>query len=102
MFKVFSCVIYTIISKIVCIDYLGHEKKKLSDLRPGPGGSYKHFNKIYDIVLRFGVPGLLINFVSCRGFMKNNDYVVVIKFSNRMFEYYLNKGFIFFIVIKTI
>ena len=27
MFKVFSCVIYTITSNYVCIDYLGYEKK---------------------------------------------------------------------------
>ena len=27
MFKVLSCVIYTIISSYVCIDYLGYEKK---------------------------------------------------------------------------
>ena len=28
-----SCVIYTIMNKYVCIDYLGSEKSKLSDLR---------------------------------------------------------------------
>ena len=44
MFRVLSCVIYTIISNYVCIGYLGSEKK-LSDLRLGSGGSYKHFNK---------------------------------------------------------
>ena len=30
MFKVLSCVIYTIIDRYVCIDYLGTEKKKIS------------------------------------------------------------------------
>ena len=35
LFRVLSCVIYTIINKYVCIDYLGSEKSKLSDLRLG-------------------------------------------------------------------
>ena len=33
IFRVLSCVIYKIISKYVCIDYLGSEKATLSDLR---------------------------------------------------------------------
>ena len=45
MFIVFSCVIYTIISNYVCIDYLGSEKTKLGDLRLGVAGSYKHLDK---------------------------------------------------------
>ena len=100
MFKVWSCVIYTIIRNYVCIDYLGYEKK-IGDLRLGPGGCYKHFNKIYDNVLGFVIPDMLMNFLSCCGFFKNNDSVVVLKCPNRMFEYYLNKGFIF-LMIKNI
>ena len=71
-------------------------EKKLSDLRLGTGGSYKHFNKKYDNVLGFGIPDLLMNFFSCRGFLKNNDSVVILKCHNRMFEYYFNKVFIVF------
>ena len=37
-----------------------------------------------------------MNFLSCRGFLKNNDYAVILKCPNRIFEYYLNKGFIIF------
>ena len=35
MFRVFSCVIYTIIINYVCTDYLGPDKSKLSALRLG-------------------------------------------------------------------
>ena len=35
MSKVLSCVIYRIIDRYVCIDYLGTEKKKISDLKIG-------------------------------------------------------------------
>ena len=34
MFKVLSCVIYTIIDRYVCIDYLGTEIKKISGRMP--------------------------------------------------------------------
>ena len=71
-------------------------RKKISDLRLGTGKSYKHFNKKYDNVLGFEIPDLLINFLSCNGFLKNNDSVVLPKFSDRIFEYYFIKGFIIF------
>ena len=72
MFSVLSYVIYTIIRNYVCIDYLGSEKSKLSDLRLVVAGSYKHIGKRYDNVLGFGIPDLLLNLLSSQGFMNNN------------------------------
>ena len=86
MFKVLSFVIYTIIGNYIYIDYLGYEKNTFSYLRLGPGGCYKNFNKSYDNVLVFGIPDLLMNLLSCHGFLRNNDSLVIIKFPNRMFE----------------
>ena len=91
-----SCVIYTIISNYVCIDYLGSESKKLSELGLGSGGSFKHVNKSYDKILGFGITDLLMNFMSCRGFLKNKDSVVILKCPKNIFEYYLSKSFIHF------
>ena len=71
-------------------------RKKLSDFRLGLGGSNKYFNKSYDNILGFGIPDLLINVLSCHGFLKNNDYVVIPKCPNGMFENYFNKGLIIF------
>ena len=68
----------------------------LSELRLGTGGSYKNFNKSYDNVLGIGIPDLLMNLLSCHGFLKNKDSVVIIKCPNGMFEYYFSKGFIHF------
>ena len=68
MFRVLSCVIYTIISKYVCIDYIGSEQTKLSDLHIGFNGRYKHFDTDYDNVLGIGIPYLLLNLLSCHGF----------------------------------
>ena len=54
MFRGLSCVIYTIISKYVCIDYLGYEKMFLSDLLLDVSGRYKHLDKNYENILGFG------------------------------------------------
>ena len=40
IFKLLSCVIYTIIRNYVFIDYLGSDKKKLSELGLGSGGRF--------------------------------------------------------------
>ena len=58
MFRVLSCVIYAIIRKYVCIDYLGSEKSKLSYLCLGGTGRYKHHDTDYDNVLGIGIPDL--------------------------------------------
>ena len=86
MFRVLSCVIYTIISKYVCIDYLGYEISKLSYLHLGITGRYKYFDTDYDKVLGIGIPDLFLNFLSCHGFLKNSEYVVILKCPHRMSE----------------
>ena len=96
MFRALSCVIYTITSNYICIDYLGSEKTKLSNLRLGVTGRYKNLGKKYDNVLGFSIPDLLLDLLSCQGFLKNNEYVVILKCPHRMLEYYFNKGFIIF------
>ena len=89
-----SCVIYTIIDKYVCIDYLGSEKSKLSYLKIGFTGSSKHNVLDYKNLSGIGIPDLILNLLSCHGFLKNNDYVIILKCPNGMSEYYFNKGFI--------
>ena len=42
MFKVLSFVIYTIIDRYVCIDYLGTEKKKISEIHLGISLKTRH------------------------------------------------------------
>ena len=96
MFRVLSCVIYTIIGKYICIDYLGSDKSKLSDLRLGGTGRYKNYDTDYDNVLGIGIPYLLFIFLSCRGFSKNNESVFILKCPNMMSEYYFNKRFVIF------
>ena len=96
MFRVLSCVIYTIIRKYFCIDCLGSEESKLSYLCLGVSERYKHFDTDYDNVLGIGIPDLLLNLLYCRGFSKNSESVVILKYPHRMSEYYFNKGFVTF------
>ena len=83
-----SCVIYTIISIYICIGYLGSESKKLSELGLGSGGHFKHVKKSYDNILGIGIPDLLMNLMSCHGFLKSKDSIVMLKCPKSMFEYY--------------
>ena len=48
----------------------------------------------YNNVLGISIPDLLLSFLSCHRFLKNNDFVVILKCPNRMSEYYFNKGFV--------
>ena len=48
----------------------------------------------YNNLLGIGIPDLLLNVLSCHGFLKNNDYVVILQFPNRTSEYYFKKGFV--------
>ena len=68
LFKVSSCVIYTIIDKYVFIDYLGPGKLKLSDLKIGCTGSSKHNGMDYKNVLGIGITDILLNLFSFHGF----------------------------------
>ena len=89
-----SCVIYTIIDKYVCVDYLGTDKKKISDLKIGCTKSIKHDGMDYNNLFGIYIPDILLNMLSCHGFLNNDDSIVILKCPNKMSEYYFNKGFI--------
>ena len=42
------------------------------------------------------MPYLLMNLMSCHGFLKNKDPVVILKFPKRMSEYYFSELFTYF------
>ena len=70
--------------------------QKKSELPVGSEGGYKHEENIYDKILGIGIPDQLMNLMSCHGFLRNKDPVVVIKFPKSMFKYYFSKGFTYF------
>ena len=85
-----SCVIYTIIERYVCIDYLGTEIKKINELRLGCTLQTKHEGMDYDNLFGIVIPYILLNIVSWHGFLNNNEYIVILKCTNRMSDYYFN------------
>ena len=93
VFKVLSCVIYTIIDKYVCIDYLCTEKKRLIELKLGLTLKTKHEDQDYDNLFGIGIPDIFMNMFSCQGFINNNNSIVMLKCPNRMSQYYFNKVF---------
>ena len=84
MFKVLSCVIYTIIDRYVCIDYLGTDKNKISELILGCTLQTKHDGMDYDKLFGIGIPDVLLNMLSCHGFLNKNESIVILKCPNRM------------------
>ena len=71
--------------------------KKLSGLPIFYGGFFNNEDRNYDKTLGIGIPDLLINLMSCHGFLKNKNPIVILKCPKSMFEYYLSKGFTYFI-----
>ena len=59
----------------------------------GSRGGSKHGHKSFDRILGIGIPDLSMNLMSCHGFLKNINSVVILKFPKRMLEYYFSKGF---------
>ena len=82
------------IDSYVCIDCLGTEKKKISELRLGCTLSSKHDSINYNNLFGIGITYILLNMLSCHEILKNNDSIVILKCLNTMSEYYFNKGFI--------
>ena len=86
MFKVLSCVICKIIDRYVCIDYLGTDIKKISELRLGCTLQTRHEGMNYESLFGIGIREILLNMLSCHGFYNNNESIVILKCPNRMSE----------------
>ena len=54
----------------------------------------KYSRKLFDKLLVKFIPDLSMNLLSCHGFMRNINSTVIYKFTSRMLEYYLSKGFV--------
>ena len=48
----------------------------------------------YDNLFGIGIPDILLNILLCHGSLNNNESIVILKYPNKMSEYYFNKGFI--------
>ena len=92
-FRLLSCVIYTIIKNYVFIYYITFLLKKIIEITVGSWGGSTYGDKTFNIILGIGIPDLLMNLIFCHGFLKNINYIVILKFPKRILEYYFSKGF---------
>ena len=59
----------------------------------GSRGGSQNGDKSFDRILGMGIPDLLMNLMSCHGFLKNVNSIVILKYPKRILEYYFSKGF---------
>ena len=74
VYRVLSCVVYTLIHNYVCIYYLSCQPKTLCGISKNPTFKEKYFN----LLLGIGIPELLLNLVSCHGFMLKSRSTVIL------------------------
>ena len=51
----------------------------------------RHEGMDYDNLYGIGIPDILLNMLSCHGFLNNNESIVILKCPNRISKYYFNK-----------
>ena len=90
VYRVFSCVPYSLIKKYVCIEYLCFQSKKLSSI------SYDRIfeHTSYNILLGIGIPEVLMNLVSFHGFMEKPNKTFILNFQCCLVNNHLAKWFI--------
>ena len=86
--KVLGSVIYLIIIKYVCADYLCIQQVLLSLKN-------KLFQNItFNYISGIFIPVLLMNIMSCRGFLKEYNATVILKCRMKLVSYYLSNKFV--------
>ena len=98
IFKVLSSIAYCIMEKYLCVDYLGCPQTKLHVTN-----KVKVFeNRTYNAVSGIGIPELLNNIISCRGFVKNSKSAVISSCCRKLVDYYPQKQLFFMKKIKCL
>ena len=89
VYRVLSCVLYSIIENYFFVDYLCCHSKRLSFI------SYDKISKeaSYNELLGIGIPEVLIDFISCHLFTKKNSTVILVC-RYILVDYYLENGLV--------
>ena len=84
VYRVLSCVVYTLIDNYVCIDYLSCQPKQICEISSNP--SFKE--TIFNLLLGIDIPELLLNLLSCHVFMNKSNSTLIINFRSCMVKNY--------------
>ena len=87
MYRVLSCVLYSVIENYACIDYLCCQYKTLSSISSDKISEQASYN----ILLGIGIPEVLMNLVSCHGFVEKPNLTSILNLRSRLVDYYLAK-----------
>ena len=85
IFKVLSSIVYFIMKKYACVDYLCCPETELHVTSKGQGFE----NRIYNAVSRIGITELLMNIISFHGLVKNTKSAVILSCYRKIVDYYL-------------
>ena len=88
VYRVISCVVYTLIENYVCIYYLPCQSKTLCVIQSNSTFNITSFNLLHFI----GIAELLLNLVSYHGFMMKSNSNVILNFQSCLINNYLSKG----------
>ena len=92
VYRVLSCVLYSVIDNYVWIDYLCCHSKTLRII-----SSDRIFEEAsYNGLLGIGIPEVLMNLISWHGFTKKKNSTVMLVCRYCLVNYYLSKGFVIF------
>ena len=89
LYRVLSCVVYSLIDHYICIDYLSCQSINLISVESKPTFEQTSFN----ILIYIDIPELLLNLVSCHGFMRKPNSNVILNCRYCLINNYLAKGF---------
>ena len=84
VYRVLSCVVYSLIYNHVCIDYISCQSKTSSFILSKPIFEQTSFNILLGIV----IPELLLNLVPFHGFMKKPNSTVILNFRSCLVNNY--------------
>ena len=89
IFKVLSSIFYCITEKYVCVYYLCCMKTKLHVTGRGQGSESIRYFSVSGIF----IPEILMNIISCHGFVNNTKSDVKLSCRRKLVSYYISKGF---------
>ena len=89
-FKVLSSIVYCIMENFDCVYYICCPEIKIHVTTKGQG----YENITYNAVSGIGISEILMNIISCHGFVNNTKSAVILSFCSKLVDYYLQKCFV--------
>ena len=86
VYKELRCFVYTLIENNVCIDYLSCQSKTLASILKNQTFKETSFN----LLLGIGITELLLNLISCHGFMMKSNSTVILNCQTHPNKNYLS------------